>query len=250
MVRRGSTVRVRQRALVFRLLSGRFRSPGWRRPPVSASTQRPPWPLPGAQFVEQADRVLASVAGEVAVMAVDHGQAGAHVAGEVEGGDAGTEREGREGVPEIVDPAQRLDPGGTLGRLPLAVAEVVEVEVAAPLGREEQRAVRTRRLAFDGVQCDRLQRHLPPARLRLRALQPTLRERAASVDDTRLTIDVAPLEREPLGWTKSGRGREDHHRPVAGAPGSRRPRLARPRTRTVAAPCAAATGCRRRAWPR
>jgi hypothetical protein len=35
-----------------------------------------------------------SVAGEVAVVAVDHGQAGAHVAGEVEGGDAGTEREG------------------------------------------------------------------------------------------------------------------------------------------------------------
>jgi len=90
--------------------------------------------LPGAQFVEQADRVLASVAGEVAVMAVDHGQAGAHVAGEVEGGDAGTEREGREGVPEIVDPAQRLDPGGELRWLPLAVAEVVQVEVAAAFG--------------------------------------------------------------------------------------------------------------------
>jgi hypothetical protein len=34
-------------------------------------------------LVEQLDRVL--VAGEVAVVAVDHGQAGAHVAGEVEG---------------------------------------------------------------------------------------------------------------------------------------------------------------------
>src|SRR5207249_10477350 len=32
--------------------------------------------------------VLASVAGEMAVVAVDHGQAGSHVAGEVEGGDA------------------------------------------------------------------------------------------------------------------------------------------------------------------
>jgi hypothetical protein len=42
--------------------------------------------------------------------AVDHGQAGVHVAGEVEGGDAGTEREGCEGVPAIVDPAQGLDP--------------------------------------------------------------------------------------------------------------------------------------------
>jgi hypothetical protein len=35
--------------------------------------------------VEEPDRVLASVAGEVAVVPVDHGQAGAHVAGEVEG---------------------------------------------------------------------------------------------------------------------------------------------------------------------
>jgi hypothetical protein len=61
-------------------------------------------------------------------------------AGEIEGGDAGTEREGGEGVPEIVDPAQRLDPGGTWCRLPLAVTEVVQVEVAAPLGWEEQRS--------------------------------------------------------------------------------------------------------------
>jgi len=38
--------------------------------------------------------MFASVAGEVAVVAVDHGQAGAHVAGEVEGGDAGTQGEG------------------------------------------------------------------------------------------------------------------------------------------------------------
>src|SRR6266508_4716356 len=107
--------------------------------------------------------------------------AGAHVAGEVEGGDAGTEREGREGVSEIVDPAQGFDPGGELRGLPLAVAEVVQVEVAAPLGREDQRAVRTRRLAFDRVEGDRMQRHRPPARLSLRALQSTLRERTADV---------------------------------------------------------------------
>jgi hypothetical protein len=76
------------------------------------------------EVVEQADRVLASIAGEVAVVAVDHGQAGAHVAGEVEGGDAGTEREGGEGVSEIVDPAQRLDPGRDLRGLPLAVTKL------------------------------------------------------------------------------------------------------------------------------
>jgi hypothetical protein len=36
--------------------------------------------------------------GRGAVATVDHGQASAHVAGEVEGGDAGTESEGGEGV--------------------------------------------------------------------------------------------------------------------------------------------------------
>ena len=71
--------------------------------------------------------MLATAAGEVAVVAVDHRQAGTHVAGKVEGRDAGTEREGGEGVPESVDPAQWLDPGRDLRGLPLAVAEVVPV---------------------------------------------------------------------------------------------------------------------------
>jgi len=116
--------------------------------------------------------VLASVPGEVAVVAIDHGQAGAHVAGEVEGRDAGTKREGGEGVSEIVDPARWLESSRELRRLPLAVAEVVQVEVAAPLGGEHERARPTRRLACDRVHCDRLQRHRAPARLGLRALQP------------------------------------------------------------------------------
>jgi hypothetical protein len=64
--------------------------------------------------------VDAAVAGEMAVMAVDHRQAGAHVAGQIEGGDAGTEREGREGVPQIVDAPERGDPGCELGRFPVA----------------------------------------------------------------------------------------------------------------------------------
>src|SRR5215204_266062 len=95
MVRRGSTVRVRQRASSFILLrDGSVVSAGVRcgvRWPRSVH-QRLRWTSAGAQLVEQADRMFASVAGEVAVVAVDHGQAGAHVAGEVEGGDAGTER--------------------------------------------------------------------------------------------------------------------------------------------------------------
>jgi hypothetical protein len=72
---------------------------GLRRP--RSVHQRPPWTFAGAQLVKQSDGVLAPVAGEVAVVAVDHGQAGAHAAREVEGGDAGTEREGGEGVSEI-----------------------------------------------------------------------------------------------------------------------------------------------------
>jgi hypothetical protein len=52
--------------------------------------------------VEEGDRVLAAVLGEVAVVAVDHGQAGAHVAGQVEGRDARAEREGGEGMAEIM----------------------------------------------------------------------------------------------------------------------------------------------------
>jgi hypothetical protein len=96
----------------------------------------------GSVGLEQLDRVLASVAGKVAVVAIDHGQACSYVAGEVEGGDAGAERERRERVPQVVDPAQRLDPGGALSRLPVAVAEVVEIEVAATDGREHERAMR------------------------------------------------------------------------------------------------------------
>jgi hypothetical protein len=66
--------------------------------------------------------MLAPVAGEVAVVAVDHRQAGAHETGEVEGRDARPQREGRERVTQIVWPPQRLDPGGALGRLPGAAA--------------------------------------------------------------------------------------------------------------------------------
>ena len=82
--------------------------------------------------------MLTSVAREVAVVAVDHGQAGTHVTRELEGGDAGT-HEGREGVSQIVDASERLDLGRELGGLPAAVAEVVQVEVAAPFRGEEER---------------------------------------------------------------------------------------------------------------
>ena len=89
--------------------------------------------------------MLTAVAGEVAVVAVDHGQAGAHVAGELEGGDAGTQGERRERVPEIVDAPEGLEPNRELSRLPVAVSEVVQVELAAAFGREEQLVSTTRR---------------------------------------------------------------------------------------------------------
>src|SRR5947209_9438193 len=82
-----------------------------------------------------------AVFGEVPVVAVDHRQAGAHVAGEVEGGDAGAEREGGEGVPEIVDAADWVDPERALGGLPVAVTEVVQVEVPAAGCWEHERRV-------------------------------------------------------------------------------------------------------------
>ena len=83
--------------------------------------------------------MLTSVAREVAVVAVDHAEIRSHETREVKGGDTGTEREGREGVSEIVDASERLDLGRELGGLPAAVAEVVQVEVAAPFRGEEER---------------------------------------------------------------------------------------------------------------
>jgi hypothetical protein len=98
-------------------------------------------------------------------------------------------REGGEGIPKIVDPAQRLGADGELCGLLLAVAEVVQVEVATTLGREEQRAVLVRRLALERVEGDRLQRHRPQAGLCPRALQPTFRERATDINDVGFDID-------------------------------------------------------------
>src|SRR6266571_1259419 len=88
-------------------------------------------PFGAGESVEQVDRVLATVSGEVTVVAVDHREACSHVAREVEGGDAGTKREGRERVPEIVDAPRWGDSGCALRWLPVSVAEVVQIEVAA-----------------------------------------------------------------------------------------------------------------------
>src|SRR5262249_13867303 len=120
------------------------------------------------------------------IVTIDHGQTGTHISGEIECRDAGTEREGREGVPEIVDPPQRLDARRSLGGSPLERAEVVDVEVAASLtGKQKRRAV----AGHDPVQrieSASLQWHGSRARLRLRDLQLAARERTANERDTLL----------------------------------------------------------------
>jgi hypothetical protein len=140
--------------------------------------QRPPWTLPGTQLVEQVDRVLASVAGEVAV------SSGRSWSGWRPCSGRGRRWRCRHGARRLRRCAGDRRPCagarsrlGALCRLPLTVAEVVQVEVAARLGRKEHRAVRARWLTVDRVQRDRLERHCPPARLRLRALEPTLHRR-------------------------------------------------------------------------
>ena len=158
--------------------------------------------------------MLASVAGEVAIVAVDHGQAGAHATGKVEGRESGTERESREGVPEIVDPPQRPEASGFLGGPPLVGAEVVDVEVAPALaGKQERRAVAVLH-PIECVERPRLKRDRSRARFGLRDLQLAPRERAAHVDDPLLTVDVASLERDPLRRPQPGCGREQDHRPI------------------------------------
>jgi hypothetical protein len=87
MVRRGSTVRVRQRASRFILLSGLFRCRSGddrRLRPPSDVQSLDVGGLDVRVAVEEPDRMLAAVAGEVAVMAINHGQAGSHVAREVD----------------------------------------------------------------------------------------------------------------------------------------------------------------------
>src|SRR6266540_3874830 len=128
---RGSTVRVRQRASSFLLLSRCFRGVGWRRPRGSASTRRPP-----ASTVDVVPRSTRRAGGSRARVRPGGGgrnagrswSAGAHVAGEIEGRDTGTE-------PKVATcagdrrPCAGFDPSSELRGLPLAVTEVVQVEV-------------------------------------------------------------------------------------------------------------------------
>src|SRR5215210_6408571 len=108
---------------------------------------------------------------------------------------------------EIVNAAQRHDAYRNLGRFPVAVAEVVEVEVAAAARREEKLTLPVGSELVERCERGCLQRQRADAPLGLRALEPSVSERATDVDDSCLAVDVALLERHPLAGPQTGRGR-------------------------------------------
>jgi hypothetical protein len=103
------------------------------------------------------------------------------------------------------------------GRLPDAAAEVVQVEITAPWRRKQQRRVCSCRQPVERLERDRLQRHRAHAATRLGTLQSPVGERPAHIDDPRLTVEIAPLERGPFAGPQTGGGGEHDHRPVDGS---------------------------------
>ncbi len=146
--------------------------------------------------------MLVAVAGQVTVVAVNHRQAGTHEAREVEGGDAGPQREGRERMAQVVRSPQRLDPRCPLRGLSVLSAEVVQVQISAARRWKQEGRVWSRRKPIESVQRDRLQRHRAHAPARLRALQTSVRKCPAHIDDPRGAVEVAMLDRDPFAERK------------------------------------------------
>src|SRR4029450_3387038 len=99
----------------------------------------------------------------MAVVAVDHRQARAHEAGEVEGRDTGTKGEGSKGVAQVVDAPARIDPGLDLGRRPYTCAEVAQVEVAAARRGKKKWCLPIYRCSLERIQRNRLEGDGAPA---------------------------------------------------------------------------------------
>jgi len=112
--------------------------------------------------VEEGDCVFAAVEGEVAVVAVDHRDARAHEPGDGEDGYACAEREGGVGVAQVIEAADRLDPGLDLRRPPVLASEDPEVDPAAAHVRKQDRVVRHRQ-PVERFERLRLERHRPRA---------------------------------------------------------------------------------------
>jgi hypothetical protein len=68
-----------------------------------------------------------------------------------------------------------------------------------------------RSIASSAIACSGTARRLASVFVHFK---PALGERAADEHNARLAIDIALFERDPLPWTKPGRGGEEHHRPV------------------------------------
>jgi hypothetical protein len=131
MVRRGSTVRVRQRASCFLLLSRWFRCLDWRRLRVLVSTQRPP-----ASTVAVVRRSARRAGGlHARVRRARSGRNGGRSwSGWRPCSERGRRWRCRHGARRLRRcgedrrPSAEARSGGELCRLPLAVAEVVQVE--------------------------------------------------------------------------------------------------------------------------
>src|SRR5215210_1156909 len=97
-----------------------------------------------------------------------------------EDGYACAEREGGVGVAQVIEAADRLDPGLDLRRPPVLTSEDPEVDPAAAHVRKQDRVVRHRQ-PVERFERLRLQRHRPRAWPRLRVLEPAIGERAADM---------------------------------------------------------------------
>jgi hypothetical protein len=115
----------------------------------------------------------------------------------------------------MVDPSNRVDLEVALRWFPIAVAEVVQVEIPAARCREDKgRAVRSRQ-GVERLERDRLEWHGPVAAVGLGAFEPAVSVRAAYVEDARLPVDVAMFEREPFARSQAGRRGKHNQRAEA-----------------------------------
>src|SRR5207249_4531147 len=87
--------------------------------------------------IEEDSLMLVGVRSQVPVRGVNHCERRSHPSREREERDARSKRPGRVCVAQVVDPAMR-DAGGPKGRLPVALAPLAELDMAASDGREEE----------------------------------------------------------------------------------------------------------------
>jgi hypothetical protein len=147
------------------------------------------------KFVLPANWMFFAVRPNLRTPQVDHGQAGAQVAGEIEGRDAGTEREGGEGVARIVDLRS-----GVIPAVRCAASRRVGGSYADRSSPPQRREHKIRFCAWrklrEGVERDQLQRDGPDASLRLGAIA-RYRPGVRGLDSPHIGVDRR--RREPGG---------------------------------------------------